>query len=606
MEASPSLTFSPPRRRLRQRGTTMIATAAFVAVLSSAVGVAFLATTNIGRNTTRTKSLQSAIAVGDAYLETAFAQWRDTCRRFRSQALRADAFTLTPPAAALLPQPAGYVITGFSIDSTDVEGAILAKALPPPAAQGQDPGTKSFFYKVSVNVRVPALSGKPVDAKVRRIFEKRQESPWRYAIFYNEMLEIHPSPNFTVNGWVHTNGSLFAAPDGGKALNFGDRVTYSDAYIQGYAAGNWAWRTDPLTGLKRTESPTHPGLSDGAAPAYAAGLPPTNEGRKDPFGMTPTQFDPSDASQDNDGYRELIERPVNSATDPLTDDAMSNPRFYNNAGVKILVDATNTVTVMKANGAVVSATSALAADRAFYNAVAPAITTNQNIQDFREASSVRLVSFDVSKLTPAALADMPGWNGVVYISDTSAGTAPAAGPKRGVRLNNGATLPDGGLTVASDNPVYIQGDYNTLGTRQSSAVIGDAVMFLSNNWNDANSSADIGSPLRKATTTTINTAILAGNVPTDPSYTDNRAYSGGVENFPRFMENWGGVTINYNGSMVQLFKSQQAVGRWGSSGQSYSAPIRNWAFDPLFRTNPPPGTLVTTYYNKQRWFLEYN
>ncbi len=36
----------------------------------------------------------------------------------------------------------------------------------------------------------------------------------------------------------------------------------------------------------------------------------------------------------------------------------------------------------------------------------------------------------------------------------------------------------------------------------------------------------------------------------------------------------------------------------------YSAPRRQWAFDPLFYTSPPPGTLTLVSYNKQRWFLE--
>jgi hypothetical protein len=200
--------------------------------------------------------------------------------------------------------------------------------------------------------------------------------------------------------------------------------------------------------------------------------------------------------------------------------------------------------------------------------------------------------------------NIAGWNGVIYVSDTSANQTGGL-PKRGVRLKNGSTLPAGGLTLVSDNPVYVQGNYNTAGTRQPSAVIGDAVMILSQNWNDANSSADINSGSRNATNTTVNTAILAGITPTDPSLSPSKtAYSGGVENFPRFMENWNGVTFTYNGSMVELFASKQAIGRWGSSAETYNPPTRNWAYDPMFRTNPPPGSLFTTTYIKQRWYLE--
>ena len=38
--------------------------------------------------------------------------------------------------------------------------------------------------------------------------------------------------------------------------------------------------------------------------------------------------------------------------------------------------------------------------------------------------------------------------------------------------------------------------------------------------------------------------------------TANNDYSGGVENFPRFLENWSGSTFTYNGSMVVLYLSQ--------------------------------------------------
>jgi hypothetical protein len=340
----------------------------------------------------------------------------------------------------------------------------------------------------------------------------------------------------------------------------------------------------------------------GKAPGdtFPTNLPPANDVRKDFFGITPSQFNTADANVNNDSYRELIEAPV-AGVDPLTDSSGNNPRLYNAASVRVSVDATNGIVVKDGTGKVMSGSSPVAAEKLFYNTVVGALSTNSNIQDFRENASVRLVALDVSKLDKTKIA---GWNGVVYISDTSASQTGGT-PKRGVRVKNGATLPTGGLTVVSDNPVYIQGDYNTLGTRQPASVMGDAIMILSNSWVDANSSADITTTtLRNATDTTINTAILGGIVPTDPTIAGNKAYSGGVENFPRFMENWSGKTLTYNGSMVELFKSQQAIGRWGTSSQSYNPPVRNWAYETLFRTTPPPGTLYITTYNKQRWYIE--
>ena len=75
--------------------------------------------------------------------------------------------------------------------------------------------------------------------------------------------------------------------------------------------------------------------------------------------------------------------------------------------------------------------------------------------------------------------------------------------RRALKLVNGSTISIGsttcngvacGLTVIAENPIYVQGDYNNpglsttfTGTGVGAAVIGDAVTFLSDDWNDANS-----------------------------------------------------------------------------------------------------------------------
>ena len=103
-----------------------------------------------------------------------------------------------------------------------------------------------------------------------------------------------------------------------------------------------------------------------------------------------------------------------------------------------------------------------------------------------------------------------------------------------------------------------------------------------------NSTAGLSS--RRAGDTTVNAAFLAEIVPT----TDG-SYSGGVENFPRFLEDWANRTLTYNGSMIVMFSSAIATGTWKSTGRAYgiyNPPRRNWAFDVSF-LNPgrlPPGT----------------
>src|SRR4029077_7248624 len=125
------------------------------------------------------------------------------------------------------------------------------------------------------------------------------------------------------------------------------------------------------------------------------------------------------------------------------------------------------------------------------------------------------------------------FNGILYIDDVS--STGYADPKA-IRLTDGATLPSigsTGLTVASQNPVYIEGDYNTSGTRVPSAVFADSVTILSNAWDDSNSSGGLSS--RNASDTTVNTALVCGFVPsewTNPVTHQTYGYSGGLNNFP--------------------------------------------------------------------------
>ena len=173
-----------------------------------------------------------------------------------------------------------------------------------------------------------------------------------------------------------------------------------------------------------------------------------------------------------------------------------------------------------------------------------------------------------------------------------------AGTQPGVRLINGQQLPNGGLTVATQDPLYVWKDFNikdSTGTSSGSdtahtkpsSLVGDAITVLSNGWKDNQNATSGAGNNHNASSTTVNAAFLAGIVKTSPS-----AYSGGVENFPRFLENWSGDTLTYNGSMVVMFYSQFATGLWKGGGIYYSAPVRNWTFDKNFMdpTKLPPGT----------------
>jgi hypothetical protein len=131
-----------------------------------------------------------------------------------------------------------------------------------------------------------------------------------------------------------------------------------------------------------------------------------------------------------------------------------------------------------------------------------------------------------------------------------------------------------------------------------SAVVADAITLLSSAWQDNNSAKGLNN--RTASNTTVNAALVAGNVPTGSRGSN---YSGGAENFVRFLEDWSGKTFTYYGSMLQLYSSAYATGTWGKANV-YAPATLKWNFDDKFTLNSPPGSAVMVSYVQQRWFQE--
>ena len=159
-------------------------------------------------------------------------------------------------------------------------------------------------------------------------------------------------------------------------------------------------------------------------------------------------------------------------------------------------------------------------------------------------------------------------------------------------MTNGAEL-QGPLTIVSEDPVFIHGDFNTV-DKKAAAVMADAVNLLSSAWDDTKTPGRI--PV--AVETQYNLALVTGNVPT----ADGGAYSGGFENLPRFHEDWTGVTARVRGSFVSMFASEIAKGSWGTT-HVYSPPLRDWRYDPTF-TDPnalPPFTPRGVYFQHVLW-----
>jgi len=238
---------------------------------------------------------------------------------------------------------------------------------------------------------------------------------------------------------------------------------------------------------------------------------------------------------------------------------------------------------------------------------------NTVIYDPREEKYMLTVEVDMEKL--GRLTAFPG-NGVVYVGAFEGtngmpawlGGALGVGPPEwdgygtpwdgmetsefAIKLTNGATL-SAPTTIVSENPMYVQGSFN-IANKKGAAVVADAVTILSNNWGDIDGDGNFDGDLdfslldltlRNATQTTVNAAIMTGNLDMDLSY------NGGLENLPRFLERWSDVPFNLNGSLVALWRSQIADGVYGKA-DVYAAPNRNWFFDTDFLdlNNLPPST----------------
>jgi hypothetical protein len=207
------------------------------------------------------------------------------------------------------------------------------------------------------------------------------------------------------------------------------------------------------------------------------------------------------------------------------------------------------------------------------------------------------------------------WPGVLFANNQEARENPPVFFRRALKIVDGALLNLGatcgaipcGLTIASENPVYIQGDYNAppdgswLGASVATAVAADAITLLSDNWNDVNSfvwpySITSGANDRVAVQTAYRTALIAGKgIPfiNPAGEVADFGTDGGVHNFLKFLENWGGVNCYYKGSLVSFYYNRQAVGVYKNWGAVYSPPSRNYFFDQNFTLGPqflPPRT----------------
>ncbi|MCX6551124.1 MAG: hypothetical protein NTY02_08990 [Acidobacteria bacterium] len=175
--------------------------------------------------------------------------------------------------------------------------------------------------------------------------------------------------------------------------------------------------------------------------------------------------------------------------------------------------------------------------------------------------------------------------------------------RRALKLVNGSgtSIIAPGLTVVTENPLYVQGDYNAsanfAGSHAAAAVLADAVTLLSNNWSDRRSFVSPYDPgQRSGIETWYRMAVIAGKGLSFPHPTAGNPYQdfgtdGGVHNFLRLLEAWAG-TVHYRGSLASFYYNRQAVGTYKCCTNVYSPSTRDYQFDTDFLTPAllPPQT----------------
>lgn len=168
---------------------------------------------------------------------------------------------------------------------------------------------------------------------------------------------------------------------------------------------------------------------------------------------------------------------------------------------------------------------------------------------------------------------------------------PAVFFRRALKVSNGAVgnVPMPGLTLVSENPVYINGTWNAdpssgfVEPNAATAFIADAITLLSDVFSDRVSFlyAHNLNP-RNGNLTYFRFAGMSGkglSFPRPAGTPNDFGTDGGTHNFLRYIEDWNGNTLRYMGSLASMFYSRQAVGTYKCCADVYGPPTRGYEFD---------------------------
>ncbi len=454
-----------------------------------------------------------------------------------------------------------YWSTWVFDDGTGNVGQTYVQRVPGPSFVALNPPYTGLSGYVSTYTIVSHASDtanpQQVNAGVMQQIQLTGIPIFQFMMYGVSNMEISCGQPFNVTGRVHANGNLYVEPD--SSLTFLSLVHSAQKILFSRAPADSRGAPAGSVTYAMTGQPM-------------AGMPPLSL----PMGTADT--------------RQILEPPP-PGEDP--DSALGQSRYYNKCNLVVMDSSSGLSITVGAHGVPISS-----------NDVAFLVSDTNNFYDFRESKTVQPIDLDVGNLTIWGKTNAYIRNpSSIYVQDNRSLPVTSLGA---VRVRDGMILPPNGLTVVTDRPLYVLGDYNelnvtNLGTNNTSAtmpasLVADAITVLSDAWQDTNSLSALSQ--RNAAPTTVNAAFLTGVVETA-----NGNYSGGMENFPRFLENWGAANIfTYNGSMIKMYPSQYATGIWGQ-GNIYNPPARNWAYDINFDdpTKLPPLTPSFPTITRSQW-----
>jgi hypothetical protein len=432
-------------------------------------------------------------------------------------------------------------------------------------------GTLAGLHALVKSFTITSTGESSIDA-AKVVMSQRFETAliplFQFAVFYGNDLEIAPGAVMSLIGRVHSNGNMWLQSAAG--LKMDSYVTASGDILHGRKGPG---SVDAGDVQMKNAAGTYVSMKEGSEWLDA------NDDHWYDSSVSRWNGRVQDAAH---GMGEL-NVPLTNSDDPhaLIEPATGNPDSYEN---KATLKIVNGVAYQKIGTTWTDVTAAMTAKGIIKY-------TADQFTDRREAKKVDCTELDVKKMYDSGYAPT---NGVVYFSDNISSSSEFPG----LRLVNGSKL-NSGLTIASENPVYTKGNYNTV-NKKPAAILTDALTFLSSNWLDSKS-ADAGYSTRIAKDDTVNASYVTGNVETTST-----AYSGGFENLPRFLEDWNGIKFVWSGSAVNLWESVQSTAAWSNSSY-YRPPNRIWSYDTdLDDPNKlPPETPVVRVFQRSGWKQDY-